>query len=75
MKAGMRFPDGWELYDMEADRTKLHDLASKEAVRLKRMADMCENWAKIVGVQTWPMPETPKGEASGDMPTPPYMCD
>jgi hypothetical protein len=34
---------------------------------------MWDGWAKRVGVQRWPMPETPQGEASGAMPTPPYL--
>ena len=40
-----RFPNQWELYDLEADRTELHDLAAAEPVRIKRMSAMYEAWA------------------------------
>ncbi len=68
-----RFPDSWELYDMEADRTELHDLASTQAERAKSMVAMWDAWAKRIGVQPWPMPQTPPGERTGKMPTPPYL--
>jgi arylsulfatase A-like enzyme len=68
-----RFPDGWELYDMEADRTELHDLAHKEKDRVKKMEGMWNDWAKMVGARTWPMPGTPKNEREGAMPTPDYL--
>jgi arylsulfatase A-like enzyme len=68
-----RFPDGWELHDMEADRTELHDLSHKEKDRVKKMEAMWNDWAKMVGAQPWPMPGTPKGDRTGDMPTPGYL--
>ena len=68
-----RFPDSWELFDMEADRTELHDLASSQPERAKRMVSMWDAWAKRIGVQPWPMPETPAGERTGKMPVPPYL--
>lgn len=68
-----RFPDEWELYDMEADRTELHDLSSQQPEHTKRMVAMYDDWAKRIGVQPWPMPTTPKGEATGAMPTPKYL--
>lgn len=68
-----RFPDQWELYDMEADRTELHDLASAQPVRAKAMAAMWDDWAQRIGVQPWPMPQTPPGARTGAMPTPPYL--
>ncbi len=36
----------WELYDMEADRTEVHDLASQYPRRAAKMASMWDNWAK-----------------------------
>ena len=68
-----RFPDGWELFDMEADRTELHDLAQAETERGRAMAAMYDGWAKKIGVQPWPMPETPSGERSGKMVVPAYL--
>ena len=68
-----RFPDQWELYDLEADRTELHNLASDQPARATAMADMWNDWANRIGVQPWPMPQTPPGERSGSMPTPPYL--
>ncbi|SEG16114.1 arylsulfatase [Bryocella elongata] len=68
-----RFPDAWELYDMEADRTELHDLAAAQPARTKAMAAMWDEWAKLVGAQPWPMPQTPPGERTGEMGTPPYL--
>jgi arylsulfatase A-like enzyme len=48
-----RFPNQWELYDLEADRTELHDLAAAEPARVKRMSAMHEAWAARVGVMPW----------------------
>jgi arylsulfatase len=68
-----RFPDGWELFDMEEDRTELHDLAASQPERVKAMAVMWDEWAKRCGVQPWPMQQTPPGERSGAMPIPTYL--
>ena len=68
-----RFPDAWELHDMEADRTELHNLAELYPGRVKQMASTYAAWAKRVDVQPWPMPETPQGEKDGAMGTPPYL--
>lgn len=70
-----RFPDGWELYDMEADRTEEHDLADQYPARVQSMAESWLEWAKHVGVQPWPMPETPAGQGQGAMPSPKYLLD
>jgi arylsulfatase len=45
-----RYPRDWELYDMDADRTELHDLAAKEPKRAREMAQQYEAWAKRCGV-------------------------
>lgn len=44
------YPKPWELYDMEADRTELHDLAAKHPERVRDMAAQYEAWAKRCGV-------------------------
>lgn len=67
------FPDTWELYDMDADRTELHDLADAVPERVNMMAEAYRNWAKRVGAQPWPMPETPAGERGGSLPLPDYL--
>ena len=68
-----RFPDYWELYDMEADRTEMHDIADLYPDRVRSMATAYADWAKYVGAQPWPMPETPERERAGAMPSPPYL--
>jgi arylsulfatase len=68
-----RFPDSWELYDMEADRTEMNDLAASQPARLRAISAMYDDWAKRIGVQPWPMPQTPPNERTGAMPTPPYL--
>ncbi len=68
-----RFPDAWELFDMEADRTELHDLASLQPARARSMAALWDKWAKEIGVQPWPMPQTPPNERTGALEVPPYL--
>ena len=36
----------WQLYDLDADRTELHDLATKHPGRLKQMAATWQEWAR-----------------------------
>jgi arylsulfatase len=53
-KAVAKSPAGkWELYDMEADRTELHNLAAKESERLKGAAMRWEVWAKRANALPW----------------------
>ncbi|MEC5127561.1 sulfatase-like hydrolase/transferase [Verrucomicrobiales bacterium BCK34] len=40
----------WELYDMESDRTEVHDLASANPEKVRSMARLWEAWANRVGV-------------------------
>jgi arylsulfatase len=68
-----RFPDAWELYDMKADRTETDDIADANPGRVRRMAEAYEQWAKRVGARPWPMPETPGGGRSGELPLPDYL--
>jgi arylsulfatase len=44
------YPAAWELYDMEADRTELHDLAAAQPERVADMARQYEAWAQRCGV-------------------------
>ena len=41
----------WELYDMEADRTELHDLAAVESDRVAAMAAVYQKWADRCGIK------------------------
>ena len=50
-----RHPGGWELYDLEADRTELNNLAQKHPEKLAELKAMYESWAKRCGVQPWPV--------------------
>ncbi|MBM4020473.1 MAG: arylsulfatase [Planctomycetes bacterium] len=50
-----RGPAGpWELYDMQADRCELTDLAAREPERVNRMAAMWQAWAERASVLPWP---------------------
>ncbi|MFW6163474.1 MAG: arylsulfatase [Planctomycetota bacterium] len=41
----------WELYDMEADRTELHDLANEHPARAQELAALWDAWARRVGAR------------------------
>ena len=44
----------WELYDIEADRTELNNLAEKESARMSEMAARWEKWALKALAKPWP---------------------
>ena len=48
-----RYPGTWELYDLEADRTELNNLAASQADRVQRMSAMYDGWAARAGVIPW----------------------
>lgn len=43
----------WELYDIEADRTEMHNLAGKYPGRVKEMVALWEQWARRTNVIPW----------------------
>jgi len=43
----------WELYDLEQDRTELHDLAARHPERVPAMRGEWEAWARRAGVLPW----------------------
>ena len=45
-----KYPGDWELYDMEADRTELHDVAPQHPDRVRDMARQYDAWAARCGV-------------------------
>jgi arylsulfatase len=44
----------WELYDVEADRSELHNLADAQPKRVKKLADMWQAYAERANVIPWP---------------------
>ena len=46
----------WELYDLETDRTELHNLAGENQELVKEMAAEWQRWAVKVGA----VPKPPK---------------
>jgi arylsulfatase A-like enzyme len=44
------YPNAWELYNIEEDRTELHDLATQQPERVAAMTLEYEAWAKRCGV-------------------------
>ena len=44
------YPGPWELYDLEADRTELHDVAAQHPGKVTAMARQYEDWAARCGV-------------------------
>jgi arylsulfatase A-like enzyme len=50
-----KYPGKWELYDMEADRTALNDLAERFPVLVKDLSTSYDAWAKRVQVEPWPL--------------------
>jgi arylsulfatase len=43
----------WELYDLEADRTEMKNLAPREPGKVAELAAQWDRWARKVGVQPW----------------------
>jgi len=48
-----RFPDRWELYDLEADRCEMRDLSGSDAPRVARMVARYDGWAARCNVRPW----------------------
>jgi len=48
-----RYPNEWELYDMESDRTELNDLHGKHPDKVRELAALYQDWAKRCGVLPW----------------------
>ncbi len=54
----------WELYDLEADRTELRDLADSAPEKAKALAIMWEEWARRAQVLPGPRPPASTGLSS-----------
>jgi arylsulfatase len=50
-----RYPNEWELYNIDEDRTELHDLAAGERDRLAAMIAEYDGWADRSRVAPWPV--------------------
>ena len=48
-----KHPGGWELYDLDHDRTELHALSSAQPAVVARLASHYDAWAKRVGAEAW----------------------
>lgn len=49
-----KHPDAWELYNMDKDRTELHDLSQGNREQRGIMIKQYEEWASRCGVLDWP---------------------
>lgn len=67
------FPNNWELYDMAADRTEMNNLADVHPDQVDRLASAYKAWAKRVGAQPWPMPQTPPVDRHDGLGLPEYL--
>jgi len=54
-KLVLKFPGNWELFDMEKDRTEMHDLAGEQPEKVQELAALYDAWASRCGVQPWPL--------------------
>jgi arylsulfatase len=52
-KLASRYPGNWELYDLDADRTEMHDLAATLPDKAAQMARDYNIWAQRCGVAPW----------------------
>ena len=50
-----KHPGRWELYDLEADRTELNNLAQKNPQKVEQLKGLYESWAARCGVRPWPV--------------------
>jgi hypothetical protein len=48
-----RYPDHWELYDVEYDRTEMSDLSKQQPDLLREMIVRYDSWATRCGVLPW----------------------
>jgi len=55
-KLASKYMDGWELYDITADRVERNDLAAKHPDIVKKLSAEWEAWAKRANVDQWTGP-------------------
>lgn len=54
------FPEGWELYDLEADRTELNNLAGQYPDKVKELEKLYNDWTERCNVVPWAEMEVQK---------------
>ncbi len=57
-------PVKWELYDLDADRTEMQDLASANPELVKELTDAYAKWAKATGRK---LPGATKGKKKAEI--------
>ncbi len=45
----------WELYDLDADRTELNNIAARRPEKVNELKALYESWTKRCGVLSWPI--------------------
>lgn len=58
----------WELYDIETDRTELHNVAAEHPDELAELVGKYEAYARRAGVQPWPVRNQQPKTADGKRP-------
>ncbi len=48
-----KYKGDWELYDIEADRTEMHNLAAEHPDKVRELSDMWRAWADRAYVEPW----------------------
>jgi arylsulfatase len=48
-----RHPGEWELYDLEADRTEMNNLAGRQPDKAQELVRKYEEWARRARVEPW----------------------
>ena len=56
-KLVLRHKQPWQLFDMEVDRTELHDLAGQQPERVAKLEAAWNDWARRTYVDAWPGPD------------------
>jgi arylsulfatase len=54
-KLVLKHPGDWELYDIDADRTEMHDLAAQNPKKVEELKALWTRWSQRCGVQPWPL--------------------
>jgi len=61
-----RFPNRWELYDLETDRCEMRDLSGADSPRLTQMVARYDRWAARCNVRPWDeVRQIPAADAGG----------
>jgi arylsulfatase A-like enzyme len=61
-----RYPNDWELYDLEADRTEMNDLVTRMPDKAAGLLNHYNRWAQRCGVAPWDEIRTRNKTSPGD---------